>query len=289
LFYTVNAIKKIPREADIIITNTFWAPFILRGKTRKKVVVDVQRMPKGQMKFYKNVLCLRANSSAVAEAIKMELPEKYHQKISMIPNPLPFISEQEIDFSKKQPIILYAGRIHPEKGIELLIQAYKNTSQEYKLQIIGPWETSMGGGGKNYLVSLKLLADNCRVEFLDPIFEPEKLNIYYLNASIFVYPSIAEKGETFGLAPLEAMAWGCVPIVSDLLCFKDFIKNNENGLVFDHRSNNAADQLGGHIHFLINNNEHRIKLASKALEVRNTHSISNIANLFIKKFEQLIN
>lgn len=30
------------------------------------------------------------------------------------------------------------------------------------------------------------------------------------------------------------MGLGLVPIVSNLDCFKDFIVNNENGLVFDH-------------------------------------------------------
>src|SRR5690606_4522102 len=55
-------------------------------------------------------------------------------------------------------------------------------------------------------------------------------------ASIFVYPSLAEKGETFGLAALEAMAAGCAPIVSNLACFQDFITHGESGLIFDHRT-----------------------------------------------------
>ena len=285
--YTRSVKKHLPADFDIIVSNTFWAPLVLKKKAVKSLMVDVQRMPKGQMKLYKSVRCLRANSNSVVEAIKAELPEKYHQKIAMIPNPLPFIPKQEIDFSKKEKIILYTGRIHPEKGLDLLIQAYKQTSQNYKLQIIGPWQFSQGGGGAEYLQSLKILAEGAFIEFLEPVFDIEKLNDYYSKASIFIYPSLAEKGETFGLAPLEAMSWGCVPIVSDLLCFKDFIKDGENGLVFDHRSKNAINQIVSQVHSLENDLEYSIILANKAVNVRETHSISNIAGLFVKEFERV--
>ncbi len=288
LIYTVRVRKLLSTDFDIVVSNTFWSPLILQKKVVSSCVVDVQRMPKGQMKLYKKALCLRANSNSVAEAIKDELPMAYHNKISMIPNPLPFTPKSDVDFSKKEKIILYTGRIHPEKGLHLLIEAYKKTTQNYRLQIIGPWKTSMGGGGEDYLQSLKILAAETSIEFLEPIFDIEKLNEHYLRASIFVYPSLAEKGETFGLAPLEAMSWGCVPIVSDLLCFKDFIKNDENGLVFNHRSETAADQIAEYIGTLEHDFTYFTKLATKATDVRESHSVSNIATLFIKGFEQML-
>ncbi|ASU36706.1 glycosyltransferase family 4 protein [Mucilaginibacter xinganensis] len=288
LIYTLRVRKLMPKDFDIVVGNTFWTPLVLKRNAISACMVDVQRMPKGQMKLYKNARCLRANSNSVVEAIKNELSEKHHHKIAMVPNPLPFIPKYEIDFSKKEKIILYTGRIHPEKGLDLLIQAYKKTSQNYKLQIIGPWEFSQGGGGATYLESLKVLAEDAAVEFLEPIFDIEKLNDHYIKASIFIYPSMAEKGETFGLAPLEAMSWGCVPIVSDLLCFKDFITHGKNGLVFDHRSDDAISHIVKLVHLLESDSRYTKKLASEALGVRETHSISNIAGLFIKQFEQTV-
>jgi len=286
LIYTLRVRKLMPADFDIVVSNTFWSPLVMKRKAIKACMVDVARMPKGQMKFYKNVRCLRANSNSVVEAIKAELPETYHHKIAMIPNPLPFIPKQETDFSKKEKIILYTGRIHPEKGLDLLIQAYKQTSKNYKLQIIGPWQFSQGGGGPEYLKSLKALAEGADVEFLEPIFDIEILNGHYIKASIFIYPSLAEKGETFGLAPLEAMSWGCVPIVSDLLCFKDFITHGKNGLVFDHRSNDAISHIANLVNSLESDSGYATKLAAEALHVRETHSISNIAGMFIRQFEQ---
>ncbi|TWJ00789.1 glycosyltransferase involved in cell wall biosynthesis [Mucilaginibacter frigoritolerans] len=288
LIYTMRVKKVIPQDFDIIITSTFWAPLILSKKAIKSAVVDVQRMPKGQMKFYKKVLCLRANSNSVVEAIKEELPLVYQNKISMIPNPLPFDAAEKVDFNQKEPIILFTGRIHPEKGLNMLINAFKKSSSKYRLRIIGPWEISMGGGGADYINSLKVLAGNAPIEFLEPIFDIEKLNEHYKKATIFIYPSLAEKGETFGISPLEAMSWGCVPIVSDLLCFKDFIKNGENGLVFNHRSHNAIDELSKLILSLEDNQAYLTTLADKVTKVRKTHSASNIAHQFIKEFKHLL-
>jgi hypothetical protein len=40
---------------------------------------------------------------------------------------------------------------------------------------------------------------------------------------------------------------------------------------------------------LINNNNFRITLANKALEVKNTHSLSVISRLYIEDFKLLLN
>lgn len=289
MFYTIRARNVFLDDFDIVISNTFWAPILLPAKAKKVCVVDVARMPKGQMRLYKQVACLRANSTAVVDAIQREVPVSIHNKIKMIPNPLPFIPLEEVNYSHKKPIVLYVGRIHPEKGLDLLIKAYKQTSQTYKLQLVGPWEVALGGGGEAYLNSLKQIAGNASVEFTGPIFDIELLNIFYKEASIFVYPSVAEKGETFGLSPLEAMAWGCVPIVSNLSCFQDFIIQGENGLIFDHRAQNAAQRLAKHITHLQQDELSRNRLAANALNVRQTHSIQHIADLFLEEFEHIVN
>ena len=52
-------------------------------------------------------------------------------------------------------------------------------------------------------------------------------------AQLFIYPSQAKYGETFGLAVLEAMSCGCVPIVSSLPCFQDFIRSGIEGIILD--------------------------------------------------------
>jgi glycosyltransferase involved in cell wall biosynthesis len=75
------------------------------------------------------------------------------------------------------------------------------------------------------------------------VFDQDTLVEAYRSAAIFVYPSLAETGEAFGLAPLEAMAAGCAVVVSDLRCFDDFIEDRVNGMKFDHRSRSPERDL----------------------------------------------
>lgn len=285
--YTLRAIKVIPKDADIIITNTFWAPIIVPLFRRGKIYVDVARMPKGQLRLYGKAK-LRANSTPVAEAICAELPENRHYQMSMVPNPLPYEALEPVDLANKGKHILYCGRVHPEKGLELLQKAVNALTDGWILTIVGPWKTAEGGGGDQYLQSLKRLFDGSKVQFLEPIYDIEKLNRLYLEAAIFVYPSIAEKGETFGLAPLEAMAWGAVPVVSDLACFKDFIKQDTNGLIFNHRAEDAQEHLSNCIQDLIADKKFRHQLGTAAQSVRVSHSSDSIAGLFLADFEKLL-
>jgi len=287
--YSWRAINAIPELTDIIITNTFWSPIFLRFNKSAVVYVDVARMPKGQMRFYARADRLRANSSAVVATIKAELPEAEHRRIGMIPNPLPFNAVGPIDFAAKKPVILFCGRVHEEKGLELLAKAVSEIDfQGWSIKIVGPWDVAGGGSGVAFKTHLMSCFGKTQVEFLGAVFDETKLNDIYREAAIFVYPSLAEKGETFGLAPLEAMAWGCVPIVSNLACFKDFIQHKVNGLIFDHRVNNAATNLADAIKQLMDDTDTRKVLAVKALDVRESHSTVNIAEQFIVDFQRLV-
>jgi glycosyltransferase involved in cell wall biosynthesis len=285
--YSLRATMAVPDDADIVITNTFWAPLLLPLLKKAKIYVDVARMPKGQMRLYRAAARLRSNSTPVTTAICKELPAGRHVQVGMIPNPLPYNATEDIDFHKKDRNILFCGRVHPEKGLELLAKAANALPQGWTLSIVGPWQFTAGGGGAAYLKTLKGLFDSTKVHFLEPIYDIEKLNVLYKAAAIFVYPSVAEKGETFGLAPLEAMAWGAVPVVSDLACFKDFIVDGENGLIFNHRLQDASEQVAASVLRLIDDQALRHQLGEKALQVRTTHSPDAIADLFLADFERL--
>lgn len=288
LLYTIRATRVIPIDSDIIVTNTFWAPIVLSRNFKKRCFVDIARMPKGQMRWYKKVPRLKANSNHVAQAIKREFPLDLHSRVIMIPNPLPIHSMPNVNFNDKKKILLYAGRVNPEKGLEILIKSFKCLKGQWKLKIVGPWEINAGGGGIHYLEKLKSLAGNAEVEFSGPIFDIAILNNVYKQASIFIYPSVAEQGETFGLAVLEAMSWGCVPIVSRLSCFQDFIKDECNGLIFDHRDREAVNLLTDAIIRLQQDDLFRYTLAEQALKVRETHSSSFIASLLLEEFKKML-
>lgn len=286
-FYSLRACRTVPSDSDIVITNTFWSPLLLREKADRKLYISVERFPKGQMRWYRQGR-LRSNSAPVAAAIRRELPSSDHHRVSMIPNPLPFMVNDPADEISKQPVLLYCGRVHPEKGLHLLIEALRLLDRPWPLRIVGPWQTEQGGGGVQYKNQLAEAAQGLPVTFLGSMHHDKALHAEYRNAAVFLYPSIAEKGETFGSAPLEAMAWACVPIVSNLDCFKDFIRSGENGLIFDHRGAGAVNHLAAAIRTLTTEADLRCSLMRQALSVRQTHSPEAIARLFLNDFAAML-
>jgi len=286
LRYTLRAIRVIP-DADILVSNTFWLPMIANNPAKGKIIVSVELMPKGQMRFYPRASLFRACSTVVASAVCKELPPG-DQRVRMIPNPLPLAIEASIDFSLKQPMILYTGRIHTKKGLDLLVSSAAKLPSPWKVVIVGPYQESQGGGGYSYLSKLRQLAAGSPVEFHEPIFDAEKLSDFYKKAAVFVYPTVAENGEAMPIAPLEAMAWGCVPVVPRMECFKDYIHENVNGLYFDHRANSPTNELSVILNSIISDRQRCRELATQAQEVRSSHSLERISGALLELFSTFI-
>ena len=289
-FYTIKVGFALPKDANIIVTNTFWSPVVLPLfiNNKSKIYVDVARMPKGQMFLYKMASRLRVNTKAVKKNILKEISKSQISKIKIIPPSLPFKTSTKINIKNKKKLIVFLGRIHREKGIELFINALNNLNlKEWKVKIIGPWKTTDGGSGEKYKKNLIKMINNKSVSIENPI-PAKNITSLYKDTSIFVYPSLA-KDETFGLSVIEFMSFGAAPIVSDLECFKDFINHNINGLIFNHKNKNSNLLLASSIKNLIVNQKLRFKIAKNALDIRNTHSIDKIGEEFLNDFKELNN
>lgn len=241
LCYALRVARRLP-QSDITVTNSFTLPMVLPRRRAGKIYVHVARFPKGQMALYWRADRLQAISRAVADAIVTQAPW-LARRIATIGFPLPDSYFAKVEAARRARTILYVGRLAREKGVHLLIKAFASAGKNdptfcgWKLRIVGPHEVMHGGDGGEYLDELRALAralgDSC--EFGAPVFNQDALIEVYRSAEIFVYPSLAETGEAFGLAPLEAMAAGCAVIVSDLRCFDDFVEDGITGLKFDHR------------------------------------------------------
>ena len=281
--------------ANILITNTFWMPILRRFTSPKTglLVISVERMPKGQIKLYSNAAVLRCCSESVRDRVLHEQP-LLAPKTVVIPNPLPFDISTITSQPNKQPTILYCGRIHPEKGLELLIQAFAKACQlglcGWTLRIVGPAEVSHGGGGRDWLRSLQELSlvANTPIQWIGPLYDNDLLHAEYMNASLFVYPSLALQGEAMPIAPLEAMSYGAVPIVSALPCFGQYIKDGFNGFVFNQMSSDSVSILAGLFVELASDPDRLRKLSIQASRVRETHAPHVIAHAFHQLFMQLI-
>lgn len=277
-------------DADILVTNTFWLPMIERRRSRGRPYVHVGRYPKGQLRFYPRCAILQTVSEPIRAAILREISDA--SRVRVLPYPL--APAYLIPFGEAERVILYTGRLHPEKGVHLLVEAFARwrgsaPQANWKLRIIGPWKASQGGGGEAYRQTLaaKSGAFPGEVEIVEPIFDHARLVAEYRRASVFVYPSLAEFGETFGLAVLEAMAAGCAPIVSGLGCFSDFIRPDENGVVFEHRGVDPVRALTDALIGLTSQHERRERMRSAAWKTARNYSLDEIATRFLADFSML--
>ncbi|MBA3962734.1 MAG: glycosyltransferase family 4 protein [Chthoniobacterales bacterium] len=292
LIYSLGVWRILPR-ADILVTNTFWLPLLVRGTKHGLIYVHVQRGPKGQMKWYAHVARLCAVSRAIADEIVAQAPG-LRAKVAVLPNALPFRIES-LPNEKRERALLFVGRVHPEKGLQLLLHALGLLPVElrakWKIKIVGPHEIEFGGGGVAFLHEMQRLGEEsgAKIEWCGRIFDAAELSRQYRSAPLFIYPSVAETGEALPVAPLEAMASGCAPIVSALACFRDYVKDDANGFVFDHRTPEPAQSLAARLAQILQLPEEELAPIGQAARATATEfSVENVAPRYLADFESLL-
>jgi glycosyltransferase involved in cell wall biosynthesis len=272
----------------VVISNSFWLPVVLWPfkKRKGKLVVHVGRFPKGQMAMYRGADLLHTVSSAVGAAIEKECPA-LRGRIEILGYPIDtdVLCPAPSAANATRPLsVLYVGRLHPEKGVHLLVRAFRAVAARFPnaaLAIVGPWESASGGGGTAYYERLVEEARGLQVTFEPPITDEGRLAERYRQASVFCYPSLAEKGETFGRAVLEAMATGLPCVVSSLQCFSDFLAHEAQGLVFDHRSAGAETLLSDALCRLLGDPALAASIGARARERATSYSLRRLAPSYI--------
>jgi len=233
----------------------------------------------------------------VGQAVAHQVPW-LKAKVSVIGYAIPDAFFEQRKEAVVEQVVLYVGRIAREKGIELLFRAFakvrsqpdQDAAAAWKLRVVGPHAVSQGGDGPQYFEELKQLARELGVtcEFVPPIFEQNALIGEYQSGAIFVYPSLAETGESLGLAPLEAMAAGCATIVSDLRCFDDYVADGITGLRFDHRSTNQVGKLAEKLNTLIRDPDYLQTIAEAGHSAAEKFSVARISERMMEDLNQVV-
>lgn len=289
LAYALTVVPRLP-AADILITNDFWAPALapVIRPSAGKVVVCAARFPKGQYGLYRRAFRIVSVSRAVADAICAQHPDLAPRTI-VIPLPVDVQALAPRPGTEKGPsrTLLFVGRVHPEKGLALLIGAFRRVASDHphwRLRIVGPTEAADGGGGHAYMKNLRALAEGLPVEFCGPEFDAARLADIYRDADLLCYPSLAERGEAFGVVPLESMAAGVAPLVSSLECFRDFVSHGVNGWVFDHRGTYPESNLANALSSIMRDDRARASLAGSAVAQAARYSFAATAKRYIDAF-----
>jgi glycosyltransferase involved in cell wall biosynthesis len=103
--------------------------------------------------------------------------------------------------------LLFLGRIHPIKGLDVLLRAWRATQQRF-----GEWRLIIAGPDNDgHLTRMQTLASDLKLErvyFVGPLYGRDKW-LAYGNSDLFVLPT---HSENFGLAVAEALAAG-IPVI----------------------------------------------------------------------------
>ena len=256
-------------------------PYVLQAHGSLPRIMSKKRLKQ----VYDNLWGYRLlkDASRVIAVTKMEA-EQYksmgvgEEKIEIVPNGIDLSEFDNLPergefrakygFSADQRIILYLGRIHKIKGLDLLVNAFAGLSKplnDITLVIVGPDD--------GYLPSLKkLIADleiSARVLFTGPLYGQEKLKAY-VDADVYVLPSIYE---TFPLTVLEAWACGTPVVVTDRCGIADVI-DGQAGLVIPY----DKEQLQHALLHVLDDDKIRLRFAEKGkLLVREKFNCEKIA------------
>jgi glycosyltransferase involved in cell wall biosynthesis len=164
--YSFSFANKLP-DADILIVNDLCLPFFAK-ENNGKLIININRIPKGQLRLYPKRSQFIAASCLIKDVIEKDSTIDF-SRVKVIPNPIS-VETFSPKFSEKRTnkIILYVGRIHPEKGLLILINAFKVIRNKFPntfLKIVGPYGEMHGGFGKRYLNYLKNQCKGLNIEF----------------------------------------------------------------------------------------------------------------------------
>ncbi|MCP3978830.1 MAG: glycosyltransferase [bacterium] len=116
-----------------------------------------------------------------------------------------------------RPLVLFLSRLHPKKGIEMLLPAFARAAPEPALLVIaGPSDSDYRAGLERTAREIGL--EN-RVLFTGMLRGRDRL-LAYRAADLFVLPSYHEN---FGIVVVEALACGTPVLVSDAVGIQDEI------------------------------------------------------------------
>ncbi len=144
---------------------------------------------------------------------------------------------------------VYVGRLSPEKGVQVLLDAWSRISSDMPLRLVGD--------GPLAETVRKAAASDARIEWLGQKPHDEVLDLIG-DARLLVFPSNCY--ETFGLSIVEAFAKGTPVVASRLGAMQELISDGYTGLCF--RSGDA-DDLSAKVQQLWSNHSELARMRSQ--------------------------
>jgi len=153
-------------------------------------------------------------------------------------------------------VVLFLGRIHPKKGVDLLIQAFSRICHKYPsahLVLAGPCSK----GYRNHLNSLIQGFDiNTAVTWTGSLHGTQKA-VALATSQLFCLPS---HQENFGVAVAEALSYGLPVAISNAVNISESVSASGSGLVFANTVSGTTECL--HTWFQLSLSQHKLMSVS---------------------------
>lgn len=203
------------------------------------------------------------------------LPQGYnYRKVLAINNPLVIDMDFNPDKITKEKTILYVGRIdNGFKNVDKLIRIWGKVAP-----MLPDWNFEICGQGDELEYNKQLIADcnipRCKMMGL---VNPKE---YYKRSSAIVMASSSSEG--WGMVLVEAMQYGCVPVVlNTYAAVKDIVVNDENGIVIE-PSDSWQDAFAKQLYELAMDNEKRYRMMHASMESVKQYDINKIGQQWLK-------
>ncbi len=223
----------------------------------------------------------------ISETLEKYAEEKYGKKFTFIPNGAEVSFEPDTTLLhewglKPERYILSVSRLVRHKGIHYLIKAFRELEEKSKLPnnmklvIVGaPANT------EDYQEYLKVMSSGSDNIIFTGAQSGRKLEALFSHAAAFVQPS---EDEGLSLALLEAMAYGLLPIVSNIPANMEAIQN-ETGVWFENKS---VDGLREQLAFYMNRLDEAKAIGARAQErAQEEYSWDGIARRTLAAYQEM--
>lgn len=183
------------------------------------------------------------------------------------------LKREEERVSEDCTVFLFLGRISSYKGIEILIEAWKDRMQvsNSKLFIVGPIAIDS---------PLNLMVEDSSIIVKPGTLRPED---YLAMTDVFVLPSL---GEGMSNSLLEAMSFGKAVIVTRVGAAEELIENNYSGLLVDPAN---VSQLKTALNTFLSDSILRKECGENAQKKCQEYAITNVASAIDIRYQQLLN
>lgn len=177
---------------------------------------------------------------------------------------------------KDKYILLYVGRLAPEKDIETLLNIMNHLPKELANHV--HW-LIVGDGPSKVEMKQKAPSNTTFTGYLTG----KELAKVYAASDLFVFPSPTE---TFGNVVLEALASGTPAIGTNSGGVKNIIQQGKTGILFEPKK--SEQFIEGIIHLLTHNSK-RMEMGHEARKYALSQTWDQILDGLIKEYEEVIN